>query len=515
MPYRGQVPSVRVGYPVRTGYKESFPLVTTSMMVPSKRTAVPSGRRSLWLMAIVPLGAVLGAATTLSASVGAAVAVTASGLIAVLCVRAPQPVLVGVVVWLVALGTLRRIFRMVFDTAGSDPLLLIAPAVVVVLVLVAAGRQAFRSRTSLSKAVILLSGLIVLGVFNPLQGGLAVGLSGLIFVLVPILWFWVGRGLMDDRLFKRLLTVVAALAPLAALYGLLQVYQGLPPWDAEWLEAGPINSLRVGDAFRQWASFSAASEYVVFLAVGAVIWVLHIRRARWAPLAIVILSLLGWALAVASVRSITVVLVVTVGMLLGVARGRGIGQTVALGLLALMLLSIALSAVDPATVGGDGTSSLLSRQVTGLSDPFNSDPNVSTFLGHFGRLVDGVRDAVSNPVGRGTGSISIAADRFGEGSNTTEVDLSNAAVALGIPGLLTYSAVFFLGFRKAFRRARLQRDLLTLAALGILLITSLQWLNGGNYAVAPLPWLVLGWLDRPRLVTNEDAPEIEDSMIVA
>jgi hypothetical protein len=61
-----------------------------------------------------------------------------------------------------------------------------------------------------------------------------------------------------------------------------------------------------------------------------------------------------------------------------------------------------------------------------------------------------------------------------------------------------------LGMRMAFQRARRHQDLLSLATLAVVLVTFFQWLNGGNYAIAPLPWLLLGWLDRPR---NDAPPE--------
>jgi hypothetical protein len=34
------------------------------------------------------------------------------------------------------------------------------------------------------------------------------------------------------------------------------------------------------------------------------------------------------------------------------------------------------------------------------------------------------------------------------------------------------------------------------AAIAIIVVMSLQWFNGGLYAVAFLPWLLLGWIDR-------------------
>jgi hypothetical protein len=41
-----------------------------------------------------------------------------------------------------------------------------------------------------------------------------------------------------------------------------------------------------------------------------------------------------------------------------------------------------------------------------------------------------------------------------------------------------------------------RRDALSLVALGVLVVTLLEWLNGGQYAVAFFLWLTLGWIDR-------------------
>jgi hypothetical protein len=68
-------------------------------------------------------------------------------------------------------------------------------------------------------------------------------------------------------------------------------------------------------------------------------------------------------------------------------------------------------------------------------------------------------------------------------------------VALGIPGLVAYLLVLVAGFGRTYGLASLRRDRLSLGALGILSITFLHWLNGAQYAIAPLPWLVLGWVD--------------------
>jgi hypothetical protein len=151
-------------------------------------------------------------------------------------------------------------------------------------------------------------------------------------------------------------------------------------------------------------------------------------------------------------------------------------------------------AVAPARAVGDDSSVLVEHQLQGLASPL--DNRASTLGVHFRSLVSGVQSVTSEPFGVGISAVSLAGSRFGGKTRPTEADPSNAAVALGLPGLLAYIAVLVLGFTRAYSLARRRRDALSLIALGILAVTGLQWLNGGQYAVAYLPWLLLGWLDR-------------------
>lgn len=456
----------------------------------------PTTRRLAGAAAVFAVA--VGLAVTRSPSSGrAAVAACVAMATMVLCLRFTRACLVGLLVWLPMLGTLRRVFAGVGATSNFDPLLLVGPIVVAALVLIVARGGAFRNRTPLSNGVLVLSGLVGASTVNPLQGGLAVGAAALLFVLVPLLWFWLGRGLLSDVLFKRSLWVTAFAGVSAAGYGLYQVYRGFPTWDARWIEAKGYTALAVGESTRPFASFSNASEYVTFVAIGAVIWVLRARQRRTTLLAGLAIILIAWALAVASVRSITVILLVTLALVFAMSYGFSVVKSAVVGLGALVLFSVGISMLDPAAVGGTRTASLLNRQVTGLSDPFNSDERVSTLPLHLRLIGDGLLSAFRNPVGRGFGSVTIAGNRLGGETLSTEADPSNVAVALGLPGVLAYTFVVFVGLRLAFRRARQEKSFLALAALGVLLVTSLQWLTGGNYATALFPWLILGWLDRP------------------
>jgi hypothetical protein len=110
--------------------------------------------------------------------------------------------------------------------------------------------------------------------------------------------------------------------------------------------------------------------------------------------------------------------------------------------------------------------------------------------------VGGLTHVFVNPIGYGISTVTIAGSKFGGAWYNTEADPSNAAVALGLPGLLAFLAIVFFGVARAYRLATTRFDPVALTALGILGVTSLQWLNGGKYAVAFLPWLLLGWIDR-------------------
>ncbi len=168
-----------------------------------------------------------------------------------------------------------------------------------------------------------------------------------------------------------------------------------------------------------------------------------------------------------------------------------------------LLLAVVGHFASQSPTATTGNSPLVQHQVQGLANPFNSDD--STLDGHFSEMLSGLRSTVTDPLGHGTGAVTIASSRYGGTAQGTEVDPSNLGVALGIPGLLGYIVVAAVGLFTAYEVAARRRRWWTLAALGLLVVTFLQWSNGGQYAVAWLPWLVLGWADRAEM--NSSAVE--------
>ena len=464
---------------------------------------------------LVPLGALALAAFALAAgrlAVGqsgarAALALAAIVLLAGVCFLAPRYTLYLLVLGLPLLGLVRRALDPVAPSGGADLLLLVLPFALLALLVVAVERGALRRRTALSNAVLLLGVLLLLGAVNPLQGDMFGGIASLLLVAVPILAFWTGRALVSDATLTTVLKIVAAIAIPAALYGLLQTFDGFPSWDAAWVRESGYAALNVGGVVRPFSSFSSSAEYAYFAGVGLIVWFALAIRTTWTVPALAACGLLGTAVFYQSSRGVLILVVLSIVLMLA-ARLR-VPAVVALGagLVCVVAIPFGVSKFAPEQKAAlTGAQILAAHQRSGLANPLDAES--STLLAHLNLIRDGIVSAVHEPLGTGLAPITNVGERLGEAQQhdlNTEADPSNVAVALGLPGLVVYCAVLVLGLGRAYALAVRRGDVLALAAFGVLTVTLFQWLNGGQYAVALLPWLVLGWLDRPATAASADA----------
>ncbi|HSX23152.1 MAG TPA: hypothetical protein VLE97_10305 [Gaiellaceae bacterium] len=408
----------------------------------------------------------------------------------------PRHLFYALIVWLGMAAFVRRLFTEIVPPSSHDVLVLVGVLGVVSLTVVAYAYGAFRDRSRLANGVLVFSVLALLGAANPKQGGVAVGLAGLLFVLVPMLAFWIGRTL-DDHTLSVALKIIAVIAIPAAIYGLAQTLSGFPYWDADWLAQvnGLYHSGTIHGAQRPFANFSSTQEYVMFVAVGLLVWLFLGSRPIALSILICVVGLLGTALVYSGVRGVLVMSAVALGMTAAVRQRLPIVFSLPVIAALLFALSYGAGRVVPDRGASAGNSSTLTgHSLSGLAHPLNKSS--STLPLHFNEIVQGVKSIRTEPLGTGLGSISLAATKFGGAVHPTEADPSNAAVALGLPGLLVYLFIVVVGLSQAYRFARTRGDRLAYLGLAIVTLTLLQWLNGGLYSVAFLPWLILGWVDR-------------------
>jgi hypothetical protein len=437
--------------------------------------------------------ALVGVLVVSPGNIRTAVAIGVAVSLAGLAMVSRTYLLLALIVWLAALGLVRRLMTGLDPVRGFDPLLLVGPVSFLVLVALAWNMGAFRNRSALANAVLALGIIAAISAVNPLQGSLATGGAGLLFVLVPMAGFWIGRA-FGRRAVSAALWVVAALAIPAAIYGIYQVVDSFPSWDERWIATTEYFSLYVDGVVRPFSAFSAAAEYTFFLGCAVVVWIALGMRSRRVVLVVPVLALLATGIWLAGTRTVVVTLLASLVLMWAAHRRWRLGGA--------LVAVVAMAAVLPAIVGliaspgsnGGSPSALSQHQLSGISNPLN--PDDSTLIVHAELVRDGLLSAVSTPFGHGAGSVTIAAEKFGGASKNTEGDPSNAAVAFGLPGLIAFALILVLGYRRVYGLAAATRDPLAIAALGIITVTLFAWLNGGQYAVAFLPWLMLGWADR-------------------
>jgi hypothetical protein len=466
-------------------------------------------RDLLWVLVTAGVAALTGCLVTQAYFLRVLLAFIAAGALVIFAMAVPRAVIYGLVVWLFCLGLLRRLVGTIGPGGPLDPLLLVGPVVLATLVVSTTARSRFRGQTPLAKLVLAMSALLVLSAFNPLQGGPLVGAAGLLFTLVPMLAFWIGRAAGDDGLIRGVLKLYAGLSVVAAAYGLYQTFVGFPPWDQHWAIHGGYAALNVGGVIRAFGTSSSASEYAILVGVGLVAWFTLTPRRL---LALPALGLLGCAIFYESSRGIIFGLVLTLVLLSAMRRRVPLSLALAAAAAAVIAVIWFAGRMLPATDDGHSTAALTQHQLGGLADPLN--PETSTLTLHLGYYWSGFVSAVTNPVGHGVGTISIASLKFGGAAQGTELDPSNMAVAVGLPGLALYLGVAGTGFHRAYKAAKLRGDRLAQCVFGVLVVMAFQWLNGGQYSVAILPWFLLGWLDRQgaepgRPAASQRSPEID------
>jgi hypothetical protein len=414
-------------------------------------------------------------------------------------------------VYLVFLAFLRRLLIFEAGWWPVDPMLLVAPLVAGVLIV----KLFFVERRPLapdllSKLVLLFLGLSVVQIANPGGGGVLVGSVGLLYVTLPLTWFFIGREVLDQSATVRLTRLVVVLGVVVAAYGLLQSQLVHPVWDRAWVDQVATlrgySSLNVGGTLRSFGTFSSAGEYQLFVGAAlAVSWALALSGRAFALLP---LPLLGVALFLASGRGPLILTGLAVVVLIGLSTRRPLtALVVVLAATGLAFGASRLFASDLSAQASSSSNDLVSHQLGGVTDPLN--PNSSTLLIHVQAIVDGMKWSLRHPQGQGTASTTLVGGGsrgLGDQSRgSTELDLTNAFVGLGVVGGVLYLAIVILTLYQAVK-SHFAGKPAALPIIGVLIVCVGQWLIGGNYALVTLIWLLIGAVAAMSARPREPAP---------
>ena len=158
-------------------------------------------------------------------------------------------------------GFLRRAQYLFLPYSATDPIHVVTPLITLMAFAMLLQRRKLRifRATPLAGWVSILGLIYFLEIFNPLQGGITVGLSGALFMLVPVAWFYFGQD-MKPAFMETALRLMVVMGILTSVYGLYQLAYGFPSFEQYWIDNTEFyNSISVGHGRRRCDHSSAES----------------------------------------------------------------------------------------------------------------------------------------------------------------------------------------------------------------------------------------------------------------
>lgn len=477
-----------------------------------KKQSVTARRR---LVALLP---VLSAATTVAIVSGGQM--LRAALLAVMWWLMTLPLLHSLEAGLLAMmtfeplrGLLRRAQFIFVEYTTTDPIHLLTPVVTLVAFAILLWYRRWRIfyKQPLSATVTVLALIFAVQIFNPFQGGLFVGLSGAMFILVPVAWFYFGQT-VQAALMISAMRLVVVMGLLCSLHGLCQLLFGYPDFENYWIQhTDHYESIAVGHVTRALATFNSAEEwgrYVQYGVVAACGFALSAKSWR---------AMLGWAFAGVALTGMLMVtgqrtgifgLMAALGtmVLLGARNLRG-----AAGRLALMVLcgAIVMALARPPSSEDmwskdrdEKLETMLSHTARGTLQPAKEDSLNARFM-IWTRLM--TRIIPSRPLGTGLGAGTVAAARYANPEDELyPIDSFIAVLLVGcsLPTALLF--VWLLGramlmavrnFKRAgpgTQTAAMRR--IAAAMMPMLILNSFFGLTFSIYSAAPIAWLLTGWI---------------------
>jgi hypothetical protein len=419
-------------------------------------------------------------------------------------------------------GFLRRAQYLFLPYSQTDPIHLVTPLITLMgfaMLLQRSKLRIFRE-TPLAGLVSILGLIYFLEIFNPLQGSLSVGLSGALFVLVPVAWFYFGQA-MKPAFMETALRLMVVLGILTSLYGLYQLWFGFPSFEQYWIDNTEFyNSISVGNVKRALATYSSAEEWGRYIEIGALIALgfgacarNYLRRAGWfacgAALTLMLL-LTGQRTAI-------------FGLIFGVFVLLMLGAKTWRGAVGRFLLAVAPVVIIAVLVRAPTNDDMLSH---------DSDDTMGAVLSHTARGTlrpaqeDSLQERLKNwtflatelipyrPLGIGIGGTSVGAWRFNADLDLPPIDsyFISTVITCGLPAALLFiwillraTLMSWRASRRAearsrevgsseveWREARVWRIAATL--MPVLILNSLFGNTFTLYSVAPVGWLLVGWI---------------------
>ena len=425
-------------------------------------------------------------------------------------------------------GFLRRAQYLFLPYSQTDPIHIVTPLITLMAFAMLLQRRKLRifRETPLAGLVSILGLIYFLEIFNPLQGGITVGLSGALFMLVPVVWFYFGQTIKPAFL-ETALRLMVVLGILTSLYGIYQLAFGFPSFEQYWIDNTEFyNSISVGKVQRALATYSSAEEWGRYIEIGALIAFgfgagagSSPRRAGWFACGVALTGML--LLTGQRTAMFGLILGCLVLLLMGARTWRGaIGR----GLLVLVpVVFIAVMVTAPTNDDmlshgeDDRMGTVVSHTARGTLNPAKEE-SFQVRLDNWTYLA--TEYIPYRPLGIGIGGTSLAAWRFKNADDELPpIDsyFISTVIMCGLPTALLFMWILLRATRMSWRmfrqadpassEARVWR--ITTTLMPVLILNSMFGNTFTLYSVAPIGWLLIGWISAGALRQASDHSSVE------
>jgi hypothetical protein len=442
-----------------------------------------------------------------------------------------MPLLVSLEAGLVAMmlfepfrGLIRRGQYLFIEYSSQDPIHVLTPIVTIfaLLSLLRTHRLAILNASPLALSVSALALLYFAEVFNPLQGGLLVGLSGAMFSLIPLLWFYFGQYVQTDFI-RTVLRLMIALGLVTSLYGIYQLVFGYPSFEQYWISNTEFyTSISLGHVERALATFCSAEEwgrYTEFGAIAAFGFALAPKRPAvrfgWLMAGLALCTFVAFTGQRAAIFGLAFG-VVALLMLTARTLTRGLARA-ALLLLPFVLLSVLIKPPAAEEMWSNDESDKVSTVLTHTQRGMLKPAEEASFQERMTNWAFLLTEVIPyRPLGAGVGAGSLAELRFSsDAEDLPPIDSSILlhGITCGIPGMLLFvwilSRSTWFAWRGGRNQAqdddRLNTKRIIAAMMIALVVNSVFGLTFTLYSIAPLVWLFMGWTSAETLKLRREA----------
>ncbi|OYD14988.1 hypothetical protein CH333_06885 [candidate division WOR-3 bacterium JGI_Cruoil_03_44_89] len=410
----------------------------------------------------------------------------------VFCLRIQTGVL-ALLIYLPFMAFLRRYIYIYNPYVRFDPILIISSILTIFMFLYLIFFYSDtiigpRRKKPIVRYTTLLLIIYAIEMFNPLQEGLSVGISGAIFFLIPTIWFYFGRFIDRERM-NYILYITVFIGVVVAMYGLKQNFLGYTSFEKYWAELGGYTALSIRGWLRPVSTFASSQEYTTYIMIAGIIsFALVVKDVKNLPL-LAVLALIVLALIMSASRGALLGLIMGIGLytILGLKETKRIGIAVLIMFIvyAGLVARINFSSVNP----DSAEAAYLAHTASGIFDPFAKG---STLWSHWSGALRGFSLMFRNPIGYGLGAGTLAATKFGGIGTASEGFIASLQGSTGLVGTVVFFVLFFFLARNSLLKYRRDGDFFSKLVF-VITIEVFLTIDLRLYSIGPLIWLLWGY----------------------